>query len=113
MGKPSELRDVLVNIINNVLDAMHDGGSLSLRTWKKDDTVFVSISDTGEGMHEDVQKRIFDPFFSTRSPEGKGLGMSISYGIITRHGGKIDLESEVGKGSTFTIGLPRKMKQSV
>ncbi|MFQ5788800.1 MAG: ATP-binding protein, partial [Thermodesulfobacteriota bacterium] len=56
-----------------------------------------------------VQKRIFDPFFSTRSPEGKGLGMSISYGIITRHGGKIDVKSEVGKGSTFTIKLPEKI----
>ncbi len=113
LGKPSELREALVNIINNALDTMHDGGRLSFRTWKRDDTIFVSISDTGEGMHEDVQKRIFDPFFSTRSPEGKGLGMSISYGIITRHGGKIDVESEVGNGSTFTIGLPMKMKLSV
>ena len=107
-GNPSELREVLVNIINNALDAMHDGGRLSFRTWEKDDTVYVSISDTGKGMDENVQKRIFDPFFTTRSPEGKGLGMSISYGIITRHGGKIDVKSEVGNGSMFTIELPGK-----
>ena len=113
LGKLSELREVLVNVINNALDAMHDGGNLSFRTWGEDKNVFVSISDTGEGMDEDVQKKIFDPFFSTRSPEGKGLGMSISYGTITRHGGKIDVESEVGKGSTFTIRLPEKMEQSV
>jgi PAS domain S-box-containing protein len=110
LGKPSEVREALVNIINNALDAMRNGGRLSFRTWKNDKSVFVSISDTGEGMDEDVQKRIFDPFFSTRSPEGKGLGLSISYGIITRHGGRIDVESKVGKGSTFTIGLPMKMK---
>jgi len=113
LGTPSELREVLRNIINNDLDAMHDGGRLSFRTEEEDDTVFVSISDTGEGMDEDVQKKIFDPFFTTRSPKGKGLGLSMSYGIITRHGGKIDVESELGKGSTFTIRLPRKMKQSV
>ncbi len=113
LGKPSELREVLVNIINNALDAMHNGDKLSFRTWGEDKNVFVSISDTGEGMDEDVQKRISDSFVSTRSPEGKGLGMSISYGTITRHGGKIDLESEMGKGSMFTIRLPLKMKLSV
>ncbi len=110
LGNHLELREVLLNIINNALDTMDDGGRLSFRTWEKDDNVLVSISDTGKGMHEDVQKRIFDPFFTTRRPEGKGLGLSISYGIITRHGGKIEVESEAGNGSTFTISLPRKMK---
>jgi signal transduction histidine kinase len=109
LGKPIELREVLVNIINNALETMRNGDCLSFRTGEEDDTVFVSISDTGEGMDEDVQKNVFDPFFTTRSPIGKGLGLSISYGIITRHGGKIDVESEVGKGSTFTIRLPRTM----
>lgn len=109
LGKPLELREVLVNIINNALETMRNGDCLSFSTGEEDDTVFVSISDTGEGMDEDVQKNVFDPFFTTRSPIGKGLGLSISYGIITRHGGKIDVESEVGKGSTFTIRLPRTM----
>ncbi|MBC8554790.1 MAG: PAS domain S-box protein [Candidatus Brocadiales bacterium] len=104
--KRSELREVLVNIINNALDAMPDGGSLFFRTGGKEDTVFVSISDTGLGMNENVQKKIFDPFFTTKVGVGSGLGMSTAYGIMTRHGGKIDVESEEGNGSTFTIMLP-------
>lgn len=113
-GNPSELREVLVNIMNNALDAMPDGGRISFHTWhrsgmlKEEETIFISISDTGEGMSEDVQKQIFDPFFTTRRPKGTGLGMSVAYGIITRHGGNIDVESEVGKGTTFTIRLPIK-----
>ena len=106
MCKQSELREVLLNIINNALDAMPDGGSLSFRTWGEKNTVFVSISDTGVGMDKNVQKNILDPFFTTKIGEGTGLGMSMAYGIITRHGGEIDVESEEGNGSTFTIGLP-------
>ena len=105
-GNPSELREVFVNIINNALDAMLIGGRLSFSTWRKDNTVFVSISDTGKGMSEEVKKHIFDPFFTTRTPEGTGLGMSVTYGIITSHDGKIDVKSEVGKGSTFTLRFP-------
>jgi CheY-like chemotaxis protein len=105
-GNPSELREVFVNIINNALDAMLIGGRLSFSTWRKDDTVFVSISDTGKGMSEEVKKHIFDPFFTTRRPEGTGLGMSITYGIITRHDGKIDVKSKEGNGSTFTLRFP-------
>jgi PAS domain S-box-containing protein len=109
-GNPSELREVLVNIINNALDAMPAGGHISFHTWKKDESVFISITDTGKGMSEDVKKMIFDPFFTTRSPEGTGLGMSVTYGIIARHGGKINIESEVGKGSVITISLPTATK---
>jgi PAS domain S-box-containing protein len=105
-GNPSELREVFVNIINNALDAMLIGGRLSFSTWRKDNTVFVSISDTGKGMSEDVKKHIFDPFFTTKGPEGTGLGMSVTYGIITRHDGKIDVKSKEGKGSTFTLRFP-------
>jgi signal transduction histidine kinase len=103
---PTELREVFVNIINNALDAMPDGGSLSFRTWSKGDTVFVSITDTGEGMTVDVKKNIFDPFFTTRCPEGTGLGMSTSYSKMVRHGGKIEVDSKEGKGSTFTLQFP-------
>jgi PAS domain S-box-containing protein len=106
MGNQSELREVLINIINNALDSMPDGGTLSYRTRKNENTVFVSISDTGVGMDENVQKNIFDPFFTTKVGTGTGLGMSMAYGIITRHGGKIDVESEDGNGSTFTVSLP-------
>lgn len=106
LGNPLKLKEVFVNIINNAVDAMPDGGRISFRTWRKNGSVFISISDTGKGMSEDVQKRVFDPFFTTRRPKGTGLGMSVSYGIIKRHGGEIDVESKSGKGSTFTLKFP-------
>ncbi len=106
LGNETELREVLVNVINNALDAMPGGGKIFFRSWKGGDTVFMSIFDTGEGMSKEVQKKIFDPFFSAKHFGGTGLGLSTSYGIITKHGGRIDVESEEGMGSTFTICLP-------
>lgn len=108
---PTELREILLNIINNALDAMSDGGNISFSTWSRNKIVFISISDTGEGISEEVKKCIFDPFFTTRTPEGTGLGLSMAYGIITRHGGKIEVESEVGKGTTFTLQFPTANKR--
>ena len=102
----AELQGVFINIINNALDAMPDGGRLSFSTSSNDDTVFISISDTGIGMPEDVRRKIFDPFFTTRRPLGTGLGMSVSYGVIMRHGGKIEAESEEGNGTTFNLSIP-------
>ncbi len=102
----TELREVFTNIINNALDAMPEGGTLSFSTWSDDDNVFISVSDTGKGMPEEVKRKIFDPFFTTRRPLGTGLGMSVSYSIITRHGGRIEVESEVGKGATFNLSIP-------
>ena len=106
MCNPTEIREVFINIINNALDAMPEGGRLSFSTWNRENTVFAGISDTGEGMPEDVKKRGFDPFFTTKTPLGTGLGKSMTYGIMTRHGGKIEVESELGKGSTFTLQFP-------
>ncbi|MEE9591722.1 MAG: response regulator, partial [Thermodesulfobacteriota bacterium] len=112
LGSPSELREIFVNIINNALDAMTGGGCITFRTWHgsgtltEEDTVFISISDTGEGMIEEVRKRVFDPFYTTTRAEGSGLGMSVAYGVITGHGGKIEVESEAGKGATFTMSIP-------
>jgi hypothetical protein len=102
-GNPSEIKEVLVRIINNALDAMPDGGRLSFSTWSEDGAVFVSISDTGMGMPEDVKNKIFDPFFTTRSPEGTGLGMSTVYSMTIRNGGRISVESKPEKGTTVTI----------
>jgi PAS domain S-box-containing protein len=102
----AELQGVFINIINNALDAMPDGGRISFSTSSNDDTVFINISDTGIGMSEEVKKNIFDPFFTTRRPEGTGLGMSVSYGTIMRHGGKIEAESEEGNGTTFNLSIP-------
>lgn len=102
-GNPSEIKEVLVSIVNNALDAMPDGGRLSFSTWSREGAVFVSISDTGKGMNDDVKNRIFDPFFTTRSPEGTGLGMSTAYSMTIRNGGRISVESEPEKGTTVTI----------
>ena len=105
-GCSSDLREILINIINNAFDAMPHGGILCFVTWSQNSKVFVSISDTGIGMSKEVKERIFDPFFTTRMPEGTGLGMSAVYGIIKKLNGEIHVESESGKGSTFTLGFP-------
>ena len=103
---PTELREVFINIMNNALDAMPDGGRISFSTESDENTVSVNISDTGEGMPEDVKKKIFDPFFTTRRPLGTGLGMSCVYSIIKSHEGRVEVESEIGKGTTFHLNIP-------
>ncbi len=115
-GYPSEIREVLTNLFFNALDAMPDGGALTLRTrhiceWtdsdpEKEGIVEIIVSDTGCGMSPEVRKRIFDPFFTTKDVNSSGLGLSVSYGIIIRHGGDILVESKEGKGTTFIIRLP-------
>ncbi len=112
MCNSSELREVFINIIYNALDAMPDGGTLSFSTWSGGNTVFVSISDTGDGMSEETKKYIFDPFYTTKMAVGTRFGLSLSYGIITRHGGKIEVESEVGKGAKFTLQFPTTNERS-
>lgn len=105
-GDPSELREALTNIVFNALDAMAEGGVLTLRTGQDGGHVVCAIRDTGLGMSEDVRQRIFDPFFTTKGERGTGLGLSVVYGIITRHGGEIDVQSQPGQGCAFTIRLP-------
>ena len=107
LGNPSELREVLTNIIFNGVDAMPEGGKLTISTQPQtDDWVEVRITDTGIGMTEEVKGRIFDPFFTTKGVTNSGLGLSVSYGIVKRHGGEIIVESELGKGTTFILHLP-------
>jgi signal transduction histidine kinase len=107
LGNAPELREVFTNIIFNAIDAMPEGGRLSLSTHRStDDWVEVRITDTGKGITEEVKRRIFDPFFTTKGVTNSGLGLSVSYGIIKRHGGEILVESEPGKGTTFAIHLP-------
>ena len=109
---PTELRGVFINIINNAMDAMPDGGSLTFCTSSNENTIFISISDTGTGMSQEVKERVFDPFFTTRRLLGIGLGMSVSYGVIKRHDGEIVLDSEEGKGTTFNLRIPIKKDAS-
>jgi CheY-like chemotaxis protein len=106
MGDESELREVLVNMVFNAVDAMPDGGTLTLSAQERDGLVLLSVSDTGMGMSEDVRSRIFDPFFTTKGKAGMGLGLAVSYGIIRRHEGTVAVSSEVGKGTAFHIRLP-------
>jgi CheY-like chemotaxis protein len=107
LGNPSELREVLTNIIFNAIDAMPEGGKITISTQlQAEDWVEVRIADSGIGMTEEVRKRVFDPFFTTKGVTNSGLGMSVSYGIIKRHGGEILIESEPGRGTTFILHLP-------
>ncbi|HEX7333188.1 MAG TPA: ATP-binding protein, partial [Pyrinomonadaceae bacterium] len=87
MGDDSELREVLVNMVFNAIDAMPEGGTLSLSTRTVDDSVTIQVVDTGVGMYPEVRSRIFDPFFTTKGKAGLGLGLAVSFGIIRRHGG--------------------------
>jgi CheY-like chemotaxis protein len=105
-GDPSELREALTNIVLNALDAMPAGGRIELRTSGDENGVHAVVADTGSGMSDSVRQRVFDPFFTTKAEKGTGLGLSVAYGIVTRHGGRIDLWSETGRGSTFTVWLP-------
>ncbi|MBI3625601.1 MAG: GAF domain-containing protein, partial [Candidatus Rokubacteria bacterium] len=102
-GDPAELREVLTNLILNAVDAMPEGGTLSLSTRAVEGRVVVDVSDTGVGMPPEVQRQIFDPFFTTKGPKGTGLGLSITYGIVVRHGGQITVQSAEGQGSTFSL----------
>ena len=107
----NQMKQVFLNLIHNALQAMPHGGRLVVRTskYQRDGLKWVtaSIADTGDGISEKDRERIFEPFFTTRSGEGgTGLGLSVTYGIISDHGGEIDVESELGKGTNFTVRLP-------
>jgi GAF domain-containing protein/ActR/RegA family two-component response regulator len=105
-GEAAELREVFTNLLLNAVDAMPDGGRIHLAVWAADGTVLATVRDTGPGMPPEVRERVFEPFFTTKGPRSTGLGLSVVYGIVHRHGGRIDVESAVGHGATFTLQLP-------
>jgi CheY-like chemotaxis protein len=106
LGDATELREVFTNLILNAVDAMPGGGVLTLTTAVADGQVVATVADTGVGIAPDVRDRVFDPFFTTKGPQGTGLGLSMSYGIVSRHGGTISVESEEGRGATFRLAFP-------
>jgi signal transduction histidine kinase len=110
MGNPVELREVLLNIILNSIDAMPEGGRITFKTEHGDGYVSIEASDEGIGMPEHIRQRVFDPFFTTKGVQRSGLGLSISYGIIHRHRGEIEVRSQEGVGTTFLIRLPTAQK---
>ena len=112
-AEPSGMHQVLLNLATNALYAMRGrGGVLTLSATSDDDKVTLCVSDTGHGIPADVRERLFEPFFTTRGPEGTGLGLSVTYGIIRAHGGRIDIDSEPGQGATFRIELPRGRRRA-
>ncbi len=110
-GNGSELREVCTNLIFNSVDAMPSGGRIFVSCRMEGDDVVVVVRDDGRGMDESVRARVFDPFFTTKGTKGMGLGMSVAYGIVERHGGRISVESALGHGTTFTIRLPSAAPQ--
>lgn len=105
-GNSAELREVLTNLIFNAVDALPRGGTIAITTQREADRAVLTVHDTGTGMTEEVRRRCFEPFFSTKGERGTGLGLAMVYGILNRHDGVVDLESAPGQGTTFTIYLP-------
>jgi len=106
-GDPAQLNQVLVNVVINAIQAMPDGGTLTIRTLSQKDWVSIRVEDTGQGIEEENKDKIFLPFFTTKEvDEGTGLGLSVVYGIVNEHGGYIEVESKKGNGSTFEIKFP-------
>ncbi|MDP9099997.1 MAG: response regulator [Verrucomicrobiota bacterium] len=108
-GNPAELREALTNLIFNAVDAMPEGGVIALRTRREAEKVVFEASDTGTGMEEEVRARCLEPFFSTKAERGTGLGLSMVFGIIQRHEGVLEIESERGSGTTFRVSLPSQV----
>jgi two-component system NtrC family sensor kinase len=112
----NQIQQVFMNILLNAADAMPAGGVLTITSnlIPGDSFVQVKFSDTGTGIPEKNLNKIFDPFFTTKADKkGTGLGLAVSYGIIDRHRGQIEVQSEEGKGTTFTIKLPRQAPEEV
>lgn len=106
---PAKINQVIMNLVSNAIDASHEGGTVQIRSFADDSGVHVTVMDRGTGIDPEVRERIFDPFFTTKPVGvGTGLGLSISYGIVSDHGGTIEVESTPGEGSTFNVTLPRK-----
>ncbi len=111
---PSQLNQVVMNLLVNAAQAIPDYGTITIRTSSDGDQVAIAVIDTGAGMAAETCAKVFDPFFTTK-PVGKGtgLGLSVSYSIIERHNGRIDVQSEPGVGTTFTMRLPIRQTPAV
>jgi signal transduction histidine kinase len=107
MADPSQLHQVLVNLLVNAIQAMPQGGELTIGTRSDAQYVYLTVEDAGVGMSPEVQKQLFLPFFTTKDVgQGSGLGLAVVHGIVTAHGGQVRVTSEVGKGSTFEVSVP-------
>ena len=111
-GDAAELREALTNLIFNAVDAMPQGGSVTLCTREELADVRLEIRDTGTGMPEEVRRRCLEPFFTTKGQGGTGLGLAMVYGTVERHGGVMEIESALGSGTTFILRLPKHIATS-
>jgi signal transduction histidine kinase len=107
---PAKINQVVMNLVTNAIDATDVGGRVTVRSAPGDNgAIRIEVADTGKGIPREIRERIFDPFFTTKPiGQGTGLGLSISYGIVRDHGGTIEVESEVGRGTKFVVTLPVK-----
>jgi len=112
-GEPAALREVLMNLLLNAMDAIPQAGKITIKTWTSDDRVHCAVVDTGVGMSEDVRQMALEPFFTTKGPKSTGLGLSVAYGTIERHGGTLTIDSAEGEGTTVTISLPVATREMV
>ena len=106
LGNYSELSEVLTNLVINACEAIPGDGVIDIAAVDLSEMVRISVSDSGKGMSPEVKQKVFDPFFTTKGSSGTGLGLSVAFGIISRHNGVIDMESKEGEGTTFHISLP-------
>jgi len=104
-GNECELRELLTNLVFNAVDAIPEHGTITVRTFRKNQAVILQISDTGTGMTDDVRMHCLEPFFTTKRDHGTGLGLAMACGIVRRHAGEIEIESAPGEGTTITISL--------
>ncbi len=110
LADAAELREMLTNLIFNAVDALPRGGEITLRTRVEAGEVVLEVGDTGTGMDEETRRRCLEPFFTTKGQKGTGLGLAMVYGTVQRHGGRIDLQSTPGEGTTFIFHLPVEAK---
>jgi signal transduction histidine kinase len=105
-SRAAEIREVVTNLIINAVDAMVQGGTMTLSTYEDGAYACIRVTDTGTGMPAHVQRRVFDPFFTTKGTQGTGLGLSVSHTQLKGHGGDIEVRSTLGVGTSFVIKLP-------
>jgi signal transduction histidine kinase len=108
-GDASALREVVMNLLFNAIDAMQESGTIRIATWAADAWVHCSVADTGVGMSDEVRKHAVEPFFTTKGPRGTGLGLSVSHSVIQRHGGQLNLRPNEGGGTVVTLRLPQEV----
>jgi len=108
-GEAPALREVIMNLLFNAIDAMRESGCIRITTWAADHWAYCSVTDTGIGMSDEVRRRAFEPFFTTKGPQGTGLGLSVAHGIVQRHGGELSLRANDGRGTVVTVRLPQAL----